>query len=140
MRDRLLELLCKVNCKGEEDFLSCPYRSGGRCIKIQRLEMCCVFAIVDYLLAEGVVALPCKVGDTIYMPWRFDGVKGVASLCVSYIVIDKDELRIMTDFSTDSEEFFDLYNGGKFNPSDFGKTVFLTLEEARRANDEEVEE
>lgn len=87
----------------------------------------------DHLLANGVIVPPCKVGDLIFMPWEYGGTSGVALLDVTYMVIDKDELRIMTDFSSDDEEYFDRYNGGVFYPSDFGKTVFLTREEAVKA-------
>lgn len=102
--------------------------------------------LADYLLANGVIVPPCKVGDLLYMPWEYGGISGVAMLGVTYMVIDKDELRIMTDFSSDDEEYFDLYCGGKFVPSDFGETVFLTREEAeaalkeRTADDEEADE
>lgn len=82
---------------------------------------------------EGVIVPPCKVGDLIYMPWEYGGTSGVAVLRVTYMVIVKDELRIMTDFSSDDEEYFGLYFGGKFVVSDFGKTVFLTKEEAEKA-------
>ena len=89
--------------------------------------------IAAYLLANGVIVPPCKVGDLLYMPWEYNEASGVALLGVTYMVIDNDELRIMTDFSTDDEEYFDLYFGGKFVLSDFGKTVFLTKAEAEKA-------
>lgn len=66
MRDRLVELLCNVKCEGEECFGNCPHRIGQKCNKVQRLEMCSVFAIADHLLAAGVIVPPCKVGDTVY--------------------------------------------------------------------------
>ena len=110
MRDRLIELIADVQ-----------YMGG--------LEE----KLADHLLAEGVIVPPCKVGDLLYMPWEYDGVKDVAGLKVVYMVIDTPEFRVMTDFTTDCEDFFDLYNGGKFTFSDFGKTVFLTREEAEKA-------
>ena len=66
MRDRLVELLCNVKCEGEECFGNCPHRIGQKCNKVQRLEMCSVFAIADHLIAEGVIVPPCKVGQTGY--------------------------------------------------------------------------
>lgn len=86
----------------------------------------------DSLLADGWIRPPCKVGDLLYMPWEYDGNSGVALLSVTYMVIDKDKLRIMTDFSTDDDVYYDLYFGGRFVPSDFGKTVFLTREDAEQ--------
>ena len=96
--------------------------------------------IADHLLENGVIVPPCKVGDLIYMPWEYGGTSGVALLGVTHMVVDKGELRIMTDFSSDDEEYFDLYFGGKFVISDFGKTVFLTREEAEKALAERSEQ
>lgn len=115
MRDRLIELL---NSPTESwDYILCKSN---------------IEALADYLLANGVIVPPCNVGDLLYMPWEYDGNSGVALLSVTYMVIDKDELRIMTDFSTDDDVYYDLYFGGKFVPSDFGKTVFLSREEAEQ--------
>jgi len=66
MKDRLIELLCKVTCEGEEWFGNCPARVGGRCRNVQRLEMCSVFVIAEFLIANGVIVAPCKVGQMVY--------------------------------------------------------------------------
>lgn len=74
MRDRLVELLCNVKCEGEECFGNCPHRIGQKCNKVQRLEMCSVFAIADHLLAKGVIVPPYKPlplideGDRVLCP------------------------------------------------------------------------
>lgn len=74
MRDRLVELLCNVKCEGEECFGNCPHRIGQKCNKVQRLEMCSVFAIADHLLSEGVIVPPYKPlplideGDRVLCP------------------------------------------------------------------------
>lgn len=85
----------------------------------------------DYLLARGVIGLSCAVGDTVYMPWEFDGAKGVAFLTVTHIIFDTLHAYIKTDLISDCDEYLAAYNYGKFKFSDFGKTVFLTKEDAK---------
>lgn len=121
MRDRLVELLCNVKCEGEECFGNCPHRIGQKCNKVQRLEMCSVFAIADHLLAEGVIVPPVKVGQTVY-----------SKKCNAYIV---------EGIHYKNGSF--LFGGNRENKegtpqsvwleSDIGKTVFLTREEAEKA-------
>lgn len=76
MKERLVELLCNIECNGEEGFGNCPYRIGGKCGKAQRLEMCSVFAIADHLLANGVI-VPKKVKG--YEEYYIDEVGNVYS-------------------------------------------------------------
>ena len=89
--------------------------------------------IADHLLANGVIVPPCKVGDTVYMPWKWKDTRGVACLKVTAM----NNLlgfgwSVGTDFDTDDEGYADKYNCGRFKFNDFGKTVFLTEEEAMR--------
>ena len=73
----------------------------------------------DYLLENGVIVPPCKVGDTV---WVYDDFMWGLIPCK----VDKP---------------FHCYCGEKggctfemaFTYEDFGKTVFLTLEEAENA-------
>jgi hypothetical protein len=67
MRDRLIKQLCSVKCEGEEKLGNCPQRRDSQCRTVQKLEMCQIGAIADHLLANGVIAPPCKVGDIIYV-------------------------------------------------------------------------
>lgn len=168
MRDRLVELLCNVKCEGEECFGNCPHRIGQKCNKVQRLEMCSVFAIADHLLAEGIIVPPCAIGDTVYHITTcegfyheldgslYDSLGGVGDATGYYCPC---ELRDNCPF--DNEEDFDCDNlktkqavfedtvkgffveeyetyvfleySGNVRLSDFGKTVFLTREEAEKA-------
>ena len=83
--------------------------------------------------AEGrMTVLPCKVGDTVYMPWAYDETKGISLLDVTHIIFDCEKSYIKTNFTTDDEAFWELYNGGKFNFEDFGKLVFLDYKEAEQ--------
>lgn len=92
-----------------------------------------VRTLAEYLLANGAIVPPCKVGDTVYMPWEFDENKGIAILEVVGIYFRYEYGFIKTDLFSDCDEFLSRYNYGRFGFSDFGKTVFLTREEAERA-------
>ena len=117
MRDKLIELIrgAKKNTKGA----NCD------------LEREHLFA--DYLLENGVILPPCKVGDTVYMPWQWNGTKGVAILTVTHIIIDSIHSYIKTDFYTDDEEYYSAYGCGRYAFEDFGEIVFDDFEKAERA-------
>lgn len=69
--------------------------------------------LVDYLIANGVVVLPCKVGDTVFAAEEYP----VIPLIVSGTAV-----------------FLDGSDGGDFEHiENFGKTVFLTREAAEAA-------
>lgn len=100
-RDRLIELLFKVT--EEKD---CP----------QPCE------IADYLLANGVIVPPCKVGDTVYVVSQGQG------FCMRWSVYEGKVVDIhlnrhnkLTIRVENGEKFF-----GYFDPC----FVFLTKEEA----------
>ena len=76
-------------------------------------------AVADYLLDNGVIVLPCKVGDTIYRCG--DPIKKAYEWDIEHIEIYCDE----TVFIDDSDN--------EFTETDIGKTVFLTREEAEAA-------
>ena len=84
----------------------------------------------EELIANGVIVPPCKVGDKVYIPWEYGGTRGIAFFDVTFIIFDSQKPYIKTDFDTDDNGFWELYNGGVFYFDDFGKTVFLTKEEA----------
>lgn len=102
-RERLIELL-KQNCHCEdEDCSNCS--SNGICFTHRE---------ADYLLENGVIVPPVKVGDTIYMI-----VEKRARITREYFrFIKKTKLT-----------FLNLERVLK----DWGKTVFLTKEAAEKA-------
>ena len=65
--------------------------------------------LADYLLANGIIVLPCKVGDTVY---QIDAERVFESK-VKAIVYDTENIA--------------------FDERAIGKTVFLTREEAEKA-------
>lgn len=80
--------------------------------------------IADYLIANGVIVPPCKVGQVVYrIYWDF--------------LIDKCKVSALTQ---KSDESFKIRVTSGINRSVFevtpdrlGKTVFLTREEAEKA-------
>lgn len=107
MRDRLIELI--KNCSKQP-------------IMIEGLEHW-ADTIADYLLENGVIVPPVKVGDKMY----FDG-KHFASHCAGEIMersVDIVLTEVWATFRGDVDLSFDF--------EDFGKTVFLTREQAEKA-------
>ena len=77
--------------------------------------------IADYLLANGVIVPPCKVGDIVYT--IFEG--------------DIEALKVTYTKTEESAEFVYRYYDARnkflnmpFSDRSIGKTVFLTKEEA----------
>jgi hypothetical protein len=124
MRDRLIELLCNIECKGE-DFRNggCALRKDERCIRIDNLDMCMIGCIADHLLANGVIVPPCKVGDTVW----FNTFKKNATVCVGVQPHKID--RIDISFVCDTKNLIETH----IHDWEIGKTVFLTREEAEKA-------
>lgn len=91
--------------------------------------------IANYLLENGVVAPPVKVGQTIYVLWP-GGRKGIG-------VAEFKVISINLDCPDDMEI---VYRSKKLNAtmcryanaSDIGKTLFLSREEAERALEREM--
>lgn len=86
--------------------------------------------LADYLIENGVVVSPVKVGQTIYVLWS-GGRKGIG--------IAEFEVR---SINLDTPEDMEIvYRSKKLNAtmcryanaSDIGKTIFLSREEAERA-------
>lgn len=121
MRDRLIELVCE-NIQDEcVSHCNRPY-----CDKCKNLA--------DYLLANGVIIPPCKVGDVVYVPWHWEGQEGVANIRVEEIKFYDSQMHYMflLEMESDDESFNQSFGGWKLDEC-IGKTVFLTKEEADKA-------
>lgn len=104
MRDRMIEL-CKQATTAYLNYLDSLDQKG-----LIDTEGRAKF-IADYLLANGIIVLPCKIGTRVY--------RLIPDLSVTWP--DPSEYKIIWDtFKLD-----DIYT--------FGKTVFLTREEAEKA-------
>ena len=112
MRDRLIELLFKAN----------------DIVKRNGFEFNANI-IADYLLENGVIIPPCKVGDFVYA--KFSGTNEI-----EYYVINKVSHNGSNYFGFDAHlENEDGYVVDilEFDLVDIGITVFLTKEEAEKA-------
>ena len=81
----------------------------------------------EYLLASGVVVLPCKVGDTVWIK----GEKFPAE--IEYIKHTEDGIYLGYVEFDRGPETTEVWADGEFMLDDIGKTVFLTREEADKA-------
>lgn len=84
--------------------------------------------IADKLLAEGVIVPPCKVGQKVYKVYDIESVHRRA-LELEVLLI---EIGNITRICLKTTKNY-LYNFDKASFEDFGKTVFLTREEAEKA-------
>lgn len=113
-RDRLIELVCK----GVQEF-------GKSTVKCSVDEY-----VADYLLANGVIVPPCKVGDMVYVITA-DSPTGIEETKVSQIKVKvKENGKISYRISAPC--VYDTWGEAHwtFCAFEFGKTVFLTKEEA----------
>ena len=117
MRDRLIELLKKsphldVLFGGDDEYAKAA----------------------DDLLANGVIVLPCKVGQTVYVPWRWNGQSGIAYIEVQDLRIydSSNHWMFFIDMESDDEDYNQSFGGWMIGEC-IGQTVFLTREEAEKA-------
>ena len=97
--------------------------------------------LADYLLEHGVIVLPCKVGDTVYIKGEpvkisFLHIDNEITYCVQF---DCEKFDCFScpfyedEVSREGEHDCRTYGYMEFTESDIGKTVFLTREEAEKA-------
>lgn len=121
MRERLLKLINEA-----DDICSKTMRCEG-CIGFGKGAECINFIIADHLLANGVIAPPCKVGDTLYVISQMKDKRilpFVNEYEATYIQVGKRKCKVYHE----KDGFIKI-----FLQDDFGKTVFLTREEAEAA-------
>lgn len=119
MRDRLIELCgnviesCKSNLCADCEHNNIDYPN------------CMGVHFADYLLENGVIVPPCKVGDTVYQVTR----NFISEFRVRFVEISTcGNLFLHTDLISGI-----VYTGEIFSESEIGKTVFLTKEETEQA-------
>ena len=108
-KERLVELL--HNFKSE---------CGEYCISsIKECQECRYAQFADYLLANGVIVPPCKVGDVLWIP-SVNSNKVYSKVVKDILIREKD-----------GEVGKYIYASSAYFPFEsIGKTVFLTREEA----------
>lgn len=95
-------------------------------------------SIADYLLKNGVIALPCKVGDIMYY------IGKSTDLSALHNTIYKSDVVKIIHKEEGTSIVLRFYNGPYCfaeitEINDFGKRIFLTKEEAEKAL-KEIEE
>lgn len=101
---------------------------------MQKFKLACnkLAELEDKIEQGTLIELPCKVGDTVYLPWEYGGVCSIAYLTVTHIILDTKKSYIRTDFETDIEDYWEKYKGGQYDFSDFGKIIFTNKAEAEK--------
>lgn len=118
MRDRLINLI--------DDF--CRDKYVEKYIPTQEAYhfFIAATAFADYLLDDGWIRPPCKVGDTVWhLMTHYDGQKGIRKGKVSMLQQKADKswkIRITVNSSV-----------WDFTPNEIGTLYFLTREEAEQA-------
>lgn len=125
MHDRLVELI-------HESGILCR-----RCGEFSRSY--CAEYITKYLLENGVIVPPCKVGDTVWIRWGFTNQpKKIYPVKVYALRYDtkKNNMRLCVEANFEITDYGGRFNHhyiGTFPWDSVGKTVFLTREEAEQA-------
>ena len=110
MRDKLIEL---IRIASHELTSRCVGDCGD-----------CADKIANHILADGWIRPPCKVGDILYV---ISNDKQILPFVVNRIIIT-DYIKIKVDYIAGRD-----YEIKYLLLQHFGKTVFLTKEEAEKA-------
>ena len=118
-RDRLIELLKAIE---KDPAITCPHWNENDCFNCpyDKEETCDMEARkADYLLANGVILPPCKVGDILWIP-SVNSNKVYSKVIKEILIHEKD--GEIGKYVYASSAYFPFEN--------IGKTVFLTKEDA----------
>ena len=127
-RERLIELLKNnYSCRIED------------CKKCGLCDKCFIYREADYLLANGVIVPPCKVGDDVWVIDREDG-EAVGVSCVMFLAKSKGCIIATAQINDyDLDEIIEYHIIETQDNIDTDLMVysdddcFLTREEAERA-------
>lgn len=125
MRDRLIELLRKARTK---DVYTTSDGKPVTTIDRSIVDFEEVSILADYLITNGVIVLPCNVGDTVYRNVNDKRVKNPCEFKVVGVWYSRDKNCNCAHIARFKNGLFDRSLAVEF--TDFGKTVFLTKEEA----------
>ena len=122
-RERLIELIHKSEILCD----TCGENSNSYCAEY----------LADYLIANGVIVPPCKVGDVVYRIVRMYGDKTpiIVEGDIFEITSTNENGKIKNRFYFWEKDANKIINRDSLwcDFADFGKTVFLTKEEAEKA-------
>ena len=108
-RERLIELLCSAHF-GSKTFEQQYYKST-------------ITKIADYLLENGVIVPPCKIGDVVYILAGHNGHKYEQDICEGFYIGNDGVVQVRVRNMKGNHGTYGV----------FGKTVFLTRREAEKA-------
>ena len=122
MRERLIEMC-------ENLILSCKSSLCADC-EHNKIDypLCMSVHFADYLLDNGVIVPPCKVGDIVYKVYDIESVHRQI-LELEVLMIEVGIQRKVCLKTTKKHR----YNFDKATFEDFGKTVFTNREDAEKA-------
>ena len=110
MRDRLIELL---NKKYDHFCDQCGVNKDSHYTE----------NLADYLLANGVIVPPCKVGDTLYDASEY--IYGIP--CPEIYEVESDRMTIER---VENGDYLFTYDDAYIRHEEMGKIIFATREEA----------
>ena len=120
MRDRLIELIGSKVC---EDYSpTCDEWQPHSCEKCFAND-CRIGELADHLIANGVIVPPCKMGDKLYRIFTME-----SDAIPPWVGSDPETVKRIGVATQNI-----LGNWNVFPMEYFGKTVFLTREEAENA-------
>lgn len=112
MKDRLIELLKEADEKCNS------FKTCRGCVGYDKGALCGEYLRADYLLANGVIVPPCKVGDTVWFPSEY--YDGAYPITITRLEVYEEEALMYSE------------GDAGWHYEDFGKTVFLTKELAEK--------
>lgn len=121
MRDRLIELLTDNLPKADNP--------------LQFVSDELVERLVDYLLENGVIVPPCKIGDTVYevvKSRKGDYSHINTSTCIGFHIVNAPKKRGHTRHSYIVVHYSATNSTRHFSFDKIGKTVFFAKEEAEQ--------
>ena len=126
MKDRLIKLL-----KQSEEKCNKTKHCDKECSGYGKGMDCTNYNTADYLLANGVIVPPCKIGDTVYKVVNDKRVKHPYECKVVGFWYSADETCNDIHLVRYVNDVFDSSFSIPF--TDFDKTVFLSREDAEKA-------
>lgn len=123
MREYLIKLVCEGTAKAETCNLHLECASAkGDC------GFCTIMA--DYLIANGVIVFPCKIGDIVYFIYETCDEDGK-----EYKTIDTGIVHGFSKDKTGTWVFCRYESGLSYHhkAEDFGETLFFARENAEKA-------
>ena len=126
-RERLIDLIKKAEKQESIDFFTADLdeavdMSGGTQFNGS------IEYLADYLISNGVVVMPCKVGDTVYC--YDEDLYAILDYRIEQIIFSGGFLTLYSGVCCNEDV---LLSDIDFWETDLGKTVFLTREEAEKA-------